>query len=163
MTLVAALKTVDSYSTGDLEFTVATLAGWAITGLVEPEADWLLCNGATIPNSGRYAALYAMNGGTLPTLINGTQPVAKGPTQFPTMLAQRGAALVAVSAAETPFHQHTWTDYGLFQTVDPNYGAVGGVPAGGGDATRSTGPAGGGGAHNNMPPYVVVEGMMVRL
>ena len=164
MTLRAALRAVDGYETGDLDWTVATLAGWATTGLVEPETDWLLCNGAAIPNSGRYADLYAKIGGTLPNLIDGVQPVQIGASQVVGMLQTRGAKVVTLSAQHLPSLPHAWSDWGPDGGFNGSQGITQSTGVSdGGDVLRQTDTQGGGGAHNNMPPYVVIEGMMVRL
>jgi microcystin-dependent protein len=156
-----------------LEETIFVIS--SLTGLQEPEPGWLLPNGASIPNSGRYVGLYAVLGGryggagVLPNLTNGFRPVPAGPSNYPTVGATDGAASVALGLNQITPHQHThlnasnsvyvgnwgWMDYS-----DPN-------GDGGGDVWNATplytDVQGGGGAHNNMPPGIVVEGFLVAL
>lgn len=169
MALVSALTAMSGYSTGDLEFTVATLPGWAMTGLIEPESGWLLCNGATIPSTGRYAGLFALlNGafggaGVLPYLIDGWQPAAKGASILPTRGVTTGRSTVTLAVTHLPGHTHTFTDSGSNTGVSTSNG-MGDMSANDySDRVQGATFTGGGGAHNNMPPYIVVEGMLVKL
>jgi microcystin-dependent protein len=170
MTLVAALTPMVAATTGDLEYTVAVIS--TLTSLQEPETGWLLCNGAAIANSGKYVALYAFLGtlygsaGTLPTLIDGVQPISRGATDYPTINATDGAKTVTLGVADVAAHTHTW-DFESTATPDvlgwANYGSIPPYDDGGYEYPSNSGSAGSGGAHNNMSPYVVVQGMLIKL
>lgn len=170
MTLQAVLSVISPNAPGDMEYSVATLPGWAMSGLVEPEAGWLLCNGAVISNSGKYVNLYAIlaalghpfgANGKLPTLIDGVQPAAQGST-VGSPGATRGASAVTLTLAQLAGHIHSYNDYWAALGVNTDNG-MGDNQTGSYDFYESTDAQGGGGSHNNMPPYVVVEGMMVKL
>lgn len=174
MGLQATLNQVSSHKTGDMEHSVAVLPGWATSGVIEPEIGWLLCNGATITNTGKYAALFALLGssygasGKLPTLIEGVQPTSKGASGYTTLGATDGAANVSLVVSQISNHIHSYNN----ETIEVFVGSYGWMayndPPGTGDGGQdsyifTTGATGGGGSHNNMPPYVVIEGMLVKL
>lgn len=170
MTLVATLIPLARYSTGEFEYTVATIT--TLTSLQEPESGWLLCNGASIPNSGKYVALYAFLGtlygvaGTLPTLIDGVQPVAKGATNYPTINATDGGITTGLTIEQITNLVHTWDYESASQPLQDGWVNVGSTPPfddGAYLAGSTSAAAGGGGNHNNMPPYLVVEGMLIKL
>jgi len=183
MTLVAALGAgrVLSPNTGRLKCVAADLAGGNYSGIRELEPNWLLCNGAVISNSGKYANLYAMLGtkfgalGTLPNLLDGRAPIPKGPSWA---VGQAGGEISHVlTVAEIPSHNHALTDKG----VADDYTNGLGVPKATGyfppwnpvnywnaypntpGVVASTDNAGGGAGHNNMPPYLVVGCWLVKL
>lgn len=169
--LASTLTPMSGYSTGDLEFTVSSLPSWSLTGLVEPEFGWLLCNGAITPSTGRYAALNQMLGtafgvaGQLPALISGVQPVAAGPSVL-TRGASGGVVTVALTLPQLAGHIHTWQDaYTNWNGGAPSPSNTMGDPTQteGTFWPQTSGTTGAGQAHNNMPPYLAVDGIMVKL
>lgn len=176
MTLLAVLKTLPKPVTGFMEFTIATIS--TLAGLVEVEPGWVLCNGAVVPNVGNspsgvpYAPLNALLGtnygaaGTLPTLVDGVQPIGRGASAYPALNGTDGAASVVLTLAQISDHTQTWDYESTTQPLTDGWANDGSTPPFDDDAypgAQNTEPAGGGGGHNNMPPYVVVEGMMVKL
>jgi microcystin-dependent protein len=142
---------------------------YAMAGIVVPYAGasapsgWLLCDGATGKNSvtdTTLAALYAVIGTTyggtgaadfaLPNL-RGNVPVGKNAATFAVLGATGGAETHQLITAEMPAHTHP---AGVIASISKNNAAAGGVDAGVGITTGSTG---GGGAHNNLQPYIVLN------
>ncbi|MFC0252220.1 phage tail protein [Massilia consociata] len=149
-----------------------------------PPNGWADCNGQELPLA-QYQALYAvignMYGGTqdrtfaLPNL-NGLVPLHQGagPGLTPRAIAQTGgAAAVALTTSQMPFHGHVPQALDNQGTQTDPSGAVWAKPPKAGrpardmpefDATLNTsmnalalGPAGASQPHNNLQPYVPVR------
>ena len=167
MALRSALgKIVAQPNVGRLKFVADDLAAGNYSGVRELEPGWVLCNGAAVPNSGVFTALYAMLGttfgaaGTLPPIIDGRVAIPKG-SSF-AKGAQGGEIGHVLSFAEMSPHWHyyydeTWGQPGRNWDIDPwqpDHDRTG-------DYTSSS-SAGGGGSHNNMNPYFVVGCVLVK-
>ncbi len=166
--------------TGQLMWIGGGVSGWS--GLVEPKWGWLLCNGATFdrgaygPTSGlSLQALYDKiaaagnrygGAGVLPNFLDGKQPIPKGAGTFTSVGAVGGEISHALTLHEYPSHRH-WMD-----DDDDRYARSedDGYPNGYGPAQNyppvrttnawgSAAPAG----HNNMPTYVTVGAVLVRI
>lgn len=170
MSLVAALFPVPASMAGDMEYTVAIVS--SLSGLQEVEAGWVLANGVVLPVGAKYDALRAIVGtdhgslGTLPTLIDGVSPVGRGASLYPTAGVTDGAAAVTLSLGHVWNHAHTW-NYESTATPDSNgafnYQSNPPFDDGGYEGPSGSSAVGGGGSHNNMSPYVVVEGILLKL
>lgn len=155
---------------GAMEFTVAVVA--SLAGLQEIEAGWVLANGVVLPAGTKYDALRAIVGtdhganGTLPTLIDGVVPIGRGASLYPTQGVTDGAVAVTLGLSHITDHTHTW-DYESTAQPDgfgwANYGSTPPFDDGGYEVGSAAGAAGGGGSHNNMTPYLVVEGILLKL
>jgi microcystin-dependent protein len=145
------------------------LSGSALT---EPIYGWLWCNGATIANSGRYAALYAHVGslyggaGKLPTIVEGIVPIPKGSTAFPTAGVTGGEITHVTTLSEYPAHTHPSKDNlgpARVNSLD-GYLNLDGWPNGTqNEINKTSSSVGGGGAHPNMPPYQIGGYVLVKL
>lgn len=180
------LRRVTSWQTGDIQWTLVSLA--SLSGLQEPEPGWLLANGAVVPSSGlspagyQYAPLFAELGtgygatpGTLPPLTNGRGPVPAGPSIGRGV--QGGASDVQLGWGNAPAHNLHSIDVWYPTGPDDGAGNVGFCFQSGNfqfplktnvwNMLRLSDVQGGSGgvaqSHENMPPYVVVEALLVRL
>lgn len=165
------------HKTGRLKFVAGDLAAGNYSGIRELQPGWLLCNGAAVPNSGVYTALYAALGtkfgaaGTLPNLLDGYLPIPKGTSWA--IGARGGEYNHTLTLAEIPSHYHNLYDRGPGDDAHPSnisgyfppwtnvqpYQAFG---YGGSFPSIGTNAAGGGGSHNNLPPYHVIGCWLVR-
>lgn len=170
MSLKAALVPLPSATTGDMQYTLAVIA--SITGLQEVEPGWVLANGVLLPAGAKYDALRAKVGtdhganGTLPTYIDGVQPIGRGGTNYPTIGAVDGAINVTLALAQITDHYHYYVNEGTDTPLTNGWANSGSTPPyddAGYIAGSSFYAAGGGGSHNNMPPFVVVEGILIKL
>jgi microcystin-dependent protein len=178
VTLRAELAPVSYVRTGRLKFVAGDLG--TLTGLQTPAAHpgWVLLNGATMPNSGAFTALFAMVGtrfggaGVLPALIDGRVPIPKGASAFPTAGVAGGEINHVLSLAEYPNHYHLYIDSehpavaygpGGFRYNQANIDGWDPWDRNGDGVFRTSNGFGGGGAHSNMPPYVVVGGVLCKL
>jgi microcystin-dependent protein len=169
--LQALGRRIQRTETGMLEETIFVIS--SLSGLQEPEPNWLLPNGVVVPNSGKYLNLYNFLGtrygsaGQLPNLVSGFKPIPQGASQYPTIGATDGAVSVALSLNHCTPHTHPYAN----QSISVYVGGGGWMDYsdpfgdGGGDVHNNyfTDVQGGGGAHNNMPPGIVVEGFLVAL
>lgn len=141
------------------------------TGASSARAGFLLCDGSAVSRT-TYADLFAVIGTTygagdgsttfnVPNL-KGRVPVGRdsGQTEFDTLGETGGAKTHTLLTAEMPAHTHTQT--GLTVSALLGYGQTSPIL---GNATNAaggavTGSTGGGGAHNNLQPYLVLNGVI---
>lgn len=164
MTLLPTLTPAANVKTGRLKFVAGDVG--TLVGLQTPQFRWVLCNGAAVPNSGIYVALYAMLGtrfgaaGTLPTIIDGRVPIPKGATNFPTAGVSGGEINHVLSLSEYPSHTHTYADAA---TAAGDSNLDGWDPWDRGGVGRTSNGFGGGGSHPNMSPYTVCGAVLVSV
>jgi microcystin-dependent protein len=157
---------------GDVKPTFAPVAG--LTGEQEVQPNWLLLDGASVSTT-KWPELFSAWGyqfggsGANFTIPNGVGRFLAGRSSGGTLGTAGGtggAETVTLTTTEMPSHAH--------QPVNPVTGFVhttGGssVFAFGANAALftglsnvgNTGFSGGGGAHNNIPPFLVVNGWLV--
>lgn len=153
-----------------MQYTLAVVS--SLSGLQEVETGWVLANGVVLPAGTRYDALRAKVGtshganGTLPVLIDGVQPIGRGASTYPTLNVTDGAVNVTLAATQVTDHFHNYDFEGTSRPLTDGWANLGSTPPfddGGYEVGSAFNAAGGGGSHNNMPPYVVVEGILIKL
>ncbi len=132
--------------------------------------NWLMCDGLTVIDAGKYPVLHAMmlsilgQGVPIKTPdMRGRVPVGKdnmGGTSANRVTGAWADSLAGASGAEThtlttaelPAHVHDMTGMGSTSggAMTRNYDTSG-------DGSVNTGSAGGGGAHNNMQPSITMN------
>ncbi len=179
MTLVAEIATRYRVRPGRLLWIAEAPA--SVSGLQEPRWGWMLCNGATITQGGYapvsglpYQPLYdeitnAGNryggAGVLPNFLDGRTPIPKGASVFTTAGVAGGEITHVVTLGEYPSHQHYYADDGGSPSLEDDGYCPGDGPA----QQHWNGPTvymsayGANGAHNNMPPYIVLGAVLVKL
>ena len=184
MTLVVALTPAGGFKPGNTKWALVNLTDFSQTEL-ESQPGWLVCNGASLLRSGKYANLFAALGtaygaadGThfsLPDHRDGYNPIAMGASNFTARAARGGEYAHAVSGGEVPAHSHSFNDH---MRNDPNWNSGNGYvvwngytssqnPAAyvGGQTAAVTGGKGNGvsgDTHENMPPVLVVSCMLIK-
>ena len=153
------------------QLTPYSAASSSLTGIVEPEPGWLLCNDAAVSRT-TYCNLFAKIGsayGTgdgsttfnLPDFREGRVLIGMGATNFTTLAASGGEINHTLSTSELASHSHGIAVYD--GTGTGGYIKTGWTDSGA--SQHDTGgmqSAGGAGAHNNMPPDVVVGGWLIK-
>ncbi len=175
MGLRVEIAPIGHYEAGDLLDTIFSVP--SLSGLQEFEGGWVLCNGYTLPAGAKYDALRAACGtshgayGTLPTLIDGVIAAGRGASAPPTGWADYrnlgttdGAVAVTLGISNITSHQHYYYDDNMgVWNASHSYCGTTAEHAGGPNPVTASDYRGDSASHNNMPPYLVVEGTLAKL
>lgn len=137
-------------------------------GTATPPDGYLLCDGSSLLRA-TYTALFAVIG-TVYGSVDGTHftlpdlrgrvvvGLHSGQTEFDALAETGGARTVTLDLTMIPAHTHTYT------APDPpanQLGIIAGASVITGRSTgQASGSAGGGAAHNNLQPYLVLNGII---